>query len=229
MGRNMFGPGRGDWDETWTGWWGPNPPYHAPVFVLTHHPRADRDGGWHHVHVRHRWDRIGARAGSSRCGDRDVEIAGGSRPPLNICRPDCWTSSSSTSPRSSSAPAPTCGTASLASLSSEPRSSRRPRSPTCAIEFSASPLYQAIVSLKPNFKVSRSHKNSFMLDLKGLLVVQEVARCGSFGAPPRRWRTRPHGVAAHRSTGTRPRRAAVRALTAWSLPNAGRTAPPAAR
>ncbi len=38
MGRNMFGPIRGDWDEEWTGWWGPEPPYHAPVYVLTHHP-----------------------------------------------------------------------------------------------------------------------------------------------------------------------------------------------
>lgn len=40
MGRNMFGPVRGDWtDEQWVGWWGPNPPFHAPVFVLTHHKR----------------------------------------------------------------------------------------------------------------------------------------------------------------------------------------------
>ena len=39
MGRNMFGPVRGQWDLSWTGWWGENPPYHAPVFVLTHHPR----------------------------------------------------------------------------------------------------------------------------------------------------------------------------------------------
>lgn len=39
MGRNMFGPGRGPWDESWKGWWGDNPPYHAPVFVLTHHAR----------------------------------------------------------------------------------------------------------------------------------------------------------------------------------------------
>src|SRR5437763_16932787 len=39
MGRNMFSPGRGDWDETWTGWWGEDPPYHYPVFVLTHHAR----------------------------------------------------------------------------------------------------------------------------------------------------------------------------------------------
>lgn len=39
MGRNMFGPGRGDWDEEWKGWWGDEPPFHAPVFVLTHHRR----------------------------------------------------------------------------------------------------------------------------------------------------------------------------------------------
>ncbi|MGH2544438.1 MAG: dihydrofolate reductase family protein [Ardenticatenaceae bacterium] len=39
MGRNMFGPGRGTWDLQWKGWWGEEPPYHAPVFVLTHHPR----------------------------------------------------------------------------------------------------------------------------------------------------------------------------------------------
>ena len=39
MGRKMFGGGDGVWDETWTGWWGGDPPFHAPVFVLTHHPR----------------------------------------------------------------------------------------------------------------------------------------------------------------------------------------------
>jgi dihydrofolate reductase len=40
MGRNMFGPIRGPWpDESWRGWWGENPPYHTPAFVLTHHPR----------------------------------------------------------------------------------------------------------------------------------------------------------------------------------------------
>jgi dihydrofolate reductase len=40
MGRNMFGPpGGGPWDERWTGWWGDDPPYHYPVFILTHHPR----------------------------------------------------------------------------------------------------------------------------------------------------------------------------------------------
>jgi dihydrofolate reductase len=39
MGRNMFSPGRGEWDLEWKGWWGDDPPYHAPVFVLTHHER----------------------------------------------------------------------------------------------------------------------------------------------------------------------------------------------
>ncbi len=42
LGRNMFGPIRGPWtDNEWQGWWGDNPPYHVPVFVLTHHPRED--------------------------------------------------------------------------------------------------------------------------------------------------------------------------------------------
>src|SRR5690606_10889054 len=39
MGRNMFSPGRGPWDLDWKGWWGDEPPFHAPVFVLTHHAR----------------------------------------------------------------------------------------------------------------------------------------------------------------------------------------------
>src|SRR5574342_461506 len=48
MGRNMFGPVRGPWpDESWRGWWGTNPPYHVPVFVLTHHARKplEMEGG----------------------------------------------------------------------------------------------------------------------------------------------------------------------------------------
>ncbi|MFG1918665.1 dihydrofolate reductase family protein [Micromonospora sp. NPDC048898] len=39
MGRNMFGPVRGEWDRQWNGWWGEDPPFHTPVFVLTHHAR----------------------------------------------------------------------------------------------------------------------------------------------------------------------------------------------
>lgn len=48
LGRNMFGPIRGEWpDEQWKGWWGKNPPYHTPVFVLTHHARKpiEMEGG----------------------------------------------------------------------------------------------------------------------------------------------------------------------------------------
>ncbi|MFO1280865.1 MAG: dihydrofolate reductase family protein [Burkholderiales bacterium] len=47
LGRNMFGPVRGEWTPEWRGWWGENPPYHVPVFVLTHYPRAPivMDGG----------------------------------------------------------------------------------------------------------------------------------------------------------------------------------------
>ncbi len=43
----MFGPVRGEWDRQWKGWWGDDPPFHAPVFVLTHHPRDPQpmDGG----------------------------------------------------------------------------------------------------------------------------------------------------------------------------------------
>ena len=54
IGRNMFGPVRGPWkDDSWKGWWGDNPPYHTPVFVLTHHPRSSlamkRDTTFHFV------------------------------------------------------------------------------------------------------------------------------------------------------------------------------------
>ena len=47
LGRNMFGPIRGEWDREWNGWWGDDPPYHTPVFVLTHYPRDPQpmDGG----------------------------------------------------------------------------------------------------------------------------------------------------------------------------------------
>jgi dihydrofolate reductase len=78
MGRNMFGPGRGEWDESWTGWWGEDPPYHAPVYVLTHHERApvEMQGGttFHFV-----TDGIGSALDQARAaaGDLDVSIAGG--------------------------------------------------------------------------------------------------------------------------------------------------------
>ena len=78
MGRNMFGPGRGDWDDEWTGWWGDDPPYHAPVFVLTHYPRAPlvMHGGTTFTFVT---DGIEAALEQARAaaGEREVAIAGG--------------------------------------------------------------------------------------------------------------------------------------------------------
>jgi dihydrofolate reductase len=80
MGRNMFSPGRGAWDMEWNGWWGEEPPYHAPVFVLTHHPREPlaMKGGTTFTFVT---DGIEAALDRAReaAGDRDVAIAGGAR------------------------------------------------------------------------------------------------------------------------------------------------------
>jgi dihydrofolate reductase len=78
MGRNMFSPGRGEWDETWQGWWGPEPPYHAPVFVLTHHPRASltMQGGTTFTFVTDGIESALAQARAA-AGDEDVAIAGG--------------------------------------------------------------------------------------------------------------------------------------------------------
>jgi dihydrofolate reductase len=78
MGRKMFGGGDGPWDETWTGWWGANPPYHVPVFVLTHHPRASlpMEGGTTFTFVT---DGIESALEQARtvAGEKDVAIAGG--------------------------------------------------------------------------------------------------------------------------------------------------------
>jgi dihydrofolate reductase len=78
MGRNMFSPGRGEWDLDWKGWWGEEPPYHAPVFVLTHHPREplEMQGG---TTFRFVTDGIESALEQARAaaGDRNVSIAGG--------------------------------------------------------------------------------------------------------------------------------------------------------
>ncbi|MGI5126197.1 dihydrofolate reductase family protein [Pseudonocardia sp. CA-107938] len=78
MGRNMFSPGRGAWDLDWTGWWGPNPPYHAPVFVLTHHERApvEMEGGTTFHFVTDGPEAALARARAA-AGEKNVAIAGG--------------------------------------------------------------------------------------------------------------------------------------------------------
>jgi dihydrofolate reductase len=79
LGRNMFGPVRGPWpDDQWKGWWGTNPPYHAPTFVLTHHGRAPEvmeggttfhfvTGGIHEA----------LRRAKEAAGEKDVKIGGG--------------------------------------------------------------------------------------------------------------------------------------------------------
>lgn len=78
MGRNMFGVGAGPLDPAWTGWWGANPPYHAPVFVLTHHPRATlaMEGGTT-FHFITEGAEIALELARQAAGSRNVAIAGG--------------------------------------------------------------------------------------------------------------------------------------------------------
>ena len=79
LGRNMFGPIRGPWpDDAWKGWWGPNPPYHVPVFVLTHHPRAplEMEGGTTFHFVTDGIHAALAQAKAAAAG-RDVRLGGG--------------------------------------------------------------------------------------------------------------------------------------------------------
>jgi dihydrofolate reductase len=78
MGRNMFGPVRGEWNEDWRGWWGEEPPYHAPVYVLTHHPHApiEMKGGTTFHFVTEGFDAAFNQA-CSAAGDAGVSIAGG--------------------------------------------------------------------------------------------------------------------------------------------------------
>ena len=80
MGRRMFDGGEGPWDPQWRGWWGENPPYHTPVFVLTHHARQplEMEGGttFHFV-----TDGIQAALERARraAGTKDISVAGGAR------------------------------------------------------------------------------------------------------------------------------------------------------
>ncbi|HTH96152.1 MAG TPA: dihydrofolate reductase family protein [Stellaceae bacterium] len=79
LGRNMFGPVRGPWpDESWKGWWGDNPPYHAPTFVLTRHARAPivMEGGTTFHFVTGGVEEALVRA-KAAAGDLDVKIGGG--------------------------------------------------------------------------------------------------------------------------------------------------------
>jgi dihydrofolate reductase len=78
IGRNMFGPVRGEWDRQWNGWWGDDPPFHAPVFVLTHHAREPQpmDGGTTYYFVTGGIESALTRAREA-AGDGDVSIHGG--------------------------------------------------------------------------------------------------------------------------------------------------------
>lgn len=78
MGRKMFGGGNGPWDRSWKGWWGDDPPYHVPVYVLTHHARdpLPMQGGTTFTYVT---SGIGSALEQARsaAGDKDISIAGG--------------------------------------------------------------------------------------------------------------------------------------------------------
>ena len=79
LGRNMFGPVRGEWpDDNWKGWWGDNPPYHCDVFVLTHHPRPPlaMEGGTNFHFVTDGIHAALERARASAKG-KDIRVGGG--------------------------------------------------------------------------------------------------------------------------------------------------------
>lgn len=79
MGRNTFGPQRGPWqDHEWNGWWGPNPPFHTPVFVLTHHSRPPVEmEGRTTFHFLEATPKEVLRLAREAAGGRDVRIGGG--------------------------------------------------------------------------------------------------------------------------------------------------------
>lgn len=79
LGRNMFGPIRGEWtDDEWKGWWGDNPPYHTPVFVLTHHPRTSIEmAGGTTFHFVTDGIRAALERAKEAAGGKDVRLGGG--------------------------------------------------------------------------------------------------------------------------------------------------------
>jgi dihydrofolate reductase len=79
LGRNMFGPVRGPWpDESWKGWWGEEPPYHVPIFVLTHHARepVEMKGGTTFHFVTDGIESALAKA-KAAAGGKDIRVGGG--------------------------------------------------------------------------------------------------------------------------------------------------------
>lgn len=115
LGRNMFGPVRGPWpDDSWKGWWGEEPPYHVPAFVLTHHPRTplEMKGGttFHFV-------TDGIESALNRARDaaqqKDVRIGGGVATSNNTCVRGSSTNCTSLFARSFSARVKICSPASI--------------------------------------------------------------------------------------------------------------------
>jgi len=88
LGRNMFGPVRGQWpDSSWKGWWGDNPPSHAPTFVLTHyeHEPLVMEGGTT-FHFVTRGIEEALKLAKQAAGDRDIKIGGGVSTVGSICK-----------------------------------------------------------------------------------------------------------------------------------------------
>jgi dihydrofolate reductase len=79
LGRNMFGPVRGEWpDDQWKGWWGDNPPYHAPTFVLTHYPRPPLEMlGGTTFHFVTDGIEVALQRAREAAGAKDIKIGGG--------------------------------------------------------------------------------------------------------------------------------------------------------
>ena len=139
MGRRMFGGGDGPWDESWRGWWGEEPPFHHPVFVLTHQPREPLVmEGTTFTFVTDGIESALEQARAAAAGRGTWPWAAGPRQSSSTCGPGCWTSSRCTWSRSCSAGAPGCSTGSARpAWRSSGRSSPRP-SPTSATGWSAS-------------------------------------------------------------------------------------------
>ena len=114
MGRRMFSGGEGPWadDSNADGWWGDEPPFRGPVFILTHHEREPVQKRAGRLHVRDGRDRFGARPGARGRGRQHVLVSGGASSCSSTCAPVSSTSSSSTSCRCSSAAACACSTTS---------------------------------------------------------------------------------------------------------------------
>ena len=147
MGRNMFGPDRGDWDLSWTGWWGENPPYHAPVFVLTHRPRdpLTMQGGTTFTFVT---DGIHSALDQARARLREIATSQSPEEPprsTNTSRPASSTSSAPTSHRSPSARANASSTAYRRCTSSSSPSGPRRSPPTSATAYSTDSQHLTVV------------------------------------------------------------------------------------